>query len=77
MSKSILLRTANRRPHTAVSGLPFNDENVKLNLSSIGGNALMEGVAVYDRLYEGQEYQADMQGKIIKLNCKSFSIYYK
>ena len=46
MSKSILLRTANRRPLTAVSGLPFNDENVKLNLSSIGGNALIEGVAV-------------------------------
>jgi hypothetical protein len=38
---------------------------------SIGGNALIEGVAVMID-YEGQEYQADMQATIIKLNGTSF-----
>jgi hypothetical protein len=49
----------------------FGRKGRSLLKDSIGGNALIEGVAVMID-YEGQEYQADMQATIIKLNSKSF-----
>jgi hypothetical protein len=49
----------------------FGTKGRSLLKDSIGGNALIEGVAVMI-VYEGQEYQADMQATIIKLNSKSF-----